>query len=150
MKLTARKDESLDNDYVEVRYRELTPAIHQIFQICDNAGSVLLCKKDETTHKIDVSDVLYIETVDRRSCVYTKDDVFITTTSLSQLEEVLAERHFIRISKMMLVNIFKIKSISSRLHYRLTAEMSNGEKIIVSRHYRGILEEAILELAKEL
>ena len=94
MKLTARKDESLDNDYVEVRYRELTPAIHQIFQICENAGSVLLCKKHETTHKVGVSDVLYIETVDRRSCVYTKDDVFIMTTSLSQLEEVLTERHF--------------------------------------------------------
>ena len=30
MKLTARKDVGLDDDYVEVRYRELTPTI------CDN------------------------------------------------------------------------------------------------------------------
>ena len=150
MKLTARKDETLDDDYLDLRYRELTPAIHQIFQICENASSVLLCEKNSTTYKIDVNDVLYIETVDRRSCLYTKDDVFIMPTPLRQLEEILTTQHFIRISRMALVNIFKIKSVSSRLHYRLTAEMVNGEKVVISRHYRAALEKVILELAKEL
>ena len=150
MKLTARKDVTLDDDYVDVRYRELTPAIHQIFQLCEDAGSVLLCEKDSSTHSVDVNDVLYIETVDRRSCVYTKDEIFVISTPLSQLEEALTGQHFIRVSRAMLVNIFKIKSISSRLNYRLTAEMSNGEKVIISRHYRSTLEEAVNELAKEL
>jgi len=75
MKLTARKDVTLDDDYVDIRYRELTPAIHQIFQLCEDAHSILLCEKDDATHKVDVNDVLYIEAVDRKSCVYTKDDV---------------------------------------------------------------------------
>jgi len=150
MKLTARKDITLDNDYVDVKYRELTPAIHQIFQICEETGSVLLCEKDNAPHKVDVNDILYVETVDRKSCVYTKDEVFIMSTPLSQLEDVLNGHHFIRISKMALINIFKIKSISSRLHYRLTAEMSNGEKVLISRHYRNALEDAIHDLEKEL
>ena len=150
MKLTARKDEKLDDDYVDIKYRELTPAIHQIFQICENTGSILLCEKDNSTYRIDINDVLYIETIDRKSCVYTKDEVYIMSTPLGQLAEVLKGQHFIRISRMALVNIFKIKSISSRLHYRLTAEMSNGEKVLISRHYRSALEDAIHELAKEL
>ena len=150
MKLTARKDITLDNDYVDVKYRELTPAIHQIFQICEETGSVLLCEKDNAPHKVDVNDILYVETVDRKSCVYTKDEVFIMSTPLSQLENVLNGHHFVRISKMALANIFKIKSISSRLHYRLTAEMSNGEKVLISRHYRNALEDAIHDLEKEL
>jgi len=150
MKLTARKDESLDNDYIDIRYRELTPTIHQIIQLCEDAGSILLCEKDNATHKVDINDVLYIETVDRKSYVYTKDEVFTIPTPLSQLEDALAGQYFIRISKMALVNIFKIKSVSSRLHYRLTAEMSNGEKVVISRHYRSALEDAVNELAKEL
>ena len=150
MKLTARKDITLDDDYVDVRYRELTPSIYQIFQLCENTSAVLLCEKDDTTYKVDVNDILYIETVDRKSYVYTNDEVLFSPTPLSQLEEELTGKHFVRISRVMIVNIFKIRTISSRLNYRLTAEMSNGEKVLISRHYRSALEEAVNELAKEL
>jgi len=150
MKLTARKDITLDDDYVDVRYRELTPAIHQIFQLCEDSGSVLLCEKDNATHKIDVNDVLYIEAIDRKSCVYTRDDVFYMSTPLKQLEESLTGQHFVRISKMALLNIYKIKSIANGLNFRMTAEVTNGEKIVVGRRYREDLIEAINKLAKEV
>ena len=148
MKLTAQKDATLDNDYVDVRYRELTPAIHQIFQLCEDNGSVLLCEKDGAIHNIDVNDILYIEAVDRKSCVYTKEDVYYMTIPLKQLEEVLTGRQFVRISKMALINIFKIKSAANGLHFRMTVEMTNGEKIVVGRRYREDLIEAIEALAK--
>ena len=150
MKLTAQKDETLDNDYVDVRYRELTPAIHQIFQLCEDNGSVLLCEKDNSTYNVDVNDILYIEAVDRKSCVYTKEDVYYMAISLKQLEEVLTGQHFVRISKMALINIFKIKSAANSLHFRMTVEMTNGESIVVGRRYREDLTQAISELAKEV
>jgi len=148
MKLTARKDVTLDNDYVDVRYRELTPTIHQIFQLCEDIGSVLLCEKDDATHKVDVNDILYIETIDRKSCVYTDNDVFFISSSLSQLEESLNSQHFIRVSRMTLVNIYNVKSVSNGLNLRRTAEMTNGEKITINRHYRFTLSEAIEKLAE--
>ena len=150
MKLTTQKDENLDNDYVDVRYRELTPTIHKIIQLCDDTGSVLLCEKDNATHKVDINDILYIEAVDRKSCVYTSSEVYIMQTPLNQLEEILSSQYFVRISKMALVSIFKIASVSDGLNYRLTAEMINGEKIIITRHYRSALLEAIQDLAKEI
>jgi len=150
MKLTARKDITLDDDYVDVRYRQLTPAIHQIFQLCEDSNSILLCEKDNTTYKIDVNDVLYIETVDRKSCVYTKDEIYTIPTSLSQLEENLASKHFVRISRMALLNIYQVNSVSNGLEFRLTAEMINGEKIIINRSYRNALLSAIEELANEV
>jgi len=149
MKLTARKDMTLDDDYVDVKYRTLTPAIHQIFQLCENTSSVLMCEKDGTTYKVDVNDVLYVEAVDRKSCVCTQDDVFTISTPLSQLEETLTEQHFIRVNNMTLVNIYKIKSLSNGLHYKLTAQLENGEDLIVSRHYRSALSNAIQTLIKE-
>jgi len=149
MKLTARKDITLDDDYVDVRYRELTPTIHQIFQLCEDTSSILLCEKDNDTHKVDTDDVFYIEWVDRKSCVYTKDEIFTMPTSLSQLEEALASKYFVRISRMALLNICKVKTVSNGLEFRLTAEMLNGEKIIINRSYRSALLEAIQELAEE-
>jgi len=150
MKLSAHKDVNLNDDYVIVRYRELTPAIHQIFQLCEDTSSVLLCEKDEATYRVDVNDVLYIESVDRKSCVYTKDEVFTMSTPLSQLEKDLTAKCFVRISRMALVNIYKIKSVSNGLNFRLTAEMMNGEKIIINRCYRSALLETIQELAEEV
>lgn len=148
--MTARKDETLDDDYIDIRYRELTSVIHQILQLCDDEGSVLLCEKDSTTYRVDTDDVYYIEWVDRKSCVYTKDDVYTMPISLSQLEEVLARKHFVRISRVALINIYKIKSVSNGLNFRLTAEMINGEKIVVNRYYRNVLLESIQELAEEV
>jgi len=150
MKLTARKDVTLDNDYVDVRYRELTPEIRQIFQICENSGSILLCEKDGAEHRVDVNDILYVEWVDSRCCVYTKDDVFTMPIPLKQLEEILEGRHFVRISRNVLVNVYKVQSVSNGLNFRQTAEMVNGEKVVISRHYRGALSEAIEHLVKEL
>ena len=112
MKLTARKDETLDDDYVDVRYRELTPAIHRIFEICEDSGSALLCEKNGATHRVDVNDVLYIEWVDSICCVYAKGGMFTMPAPLKRLEEALKGRHFVRISKMALVNVYKIKSVS--------------------------------------
>ena len=150
MKLTAKKDTTLYNDYVTVRYRELTPAIHQIFQICEDTGSILLCEKDSTTHRVDVNDIFYIEWVDSKSCVYTKDEVFTMPTPLNHLEESLRNWHFVRISKMALVNIYKIKSISNGMQFRLTAGLLNGEKVVINRHYRKGLLYAINNLAREV
>lgn len=150
MKLTSQKDTTLDNDYVHVRYRELTPEIHKIFQLCEGSGSVLQCEKDGTIYNVDVNDILYIEWVDNKSCVYTKDEVYSTPHSLSRLEEILNGRHFIRISKMALVNLFKVGSIANSLNFRLMAKMINGEKVVVTRHYRSALLSAIHELAKEV
>ena len=150
MKLTAQKDTTLDDDYVDVKYRVLTPAIHKIFQLCEDTGSVLLCEKDGAIHKIDANDIFYIEWVDSKSCVYTLNEVMFMPNSLKQLEESLAGEHFVRISKMALVNIYKIKTIANGLNFRLTVEMDNGEKVIVGRRYRENLIEVINELAKEV
>lgn len=149
MKLTARKNSKLDNDYIDIHYRELTLVINKIFEICNESSSVLLCEKDEATYHVDINDILYIEWVDNRSCIYTKDDVYTMASSLTQLEESLNNKHFIRISKMALVNIYKIRSVSNGLNFRLNAAMMNGEKITINRHYRGALLTAINDLAND-
>ena len=50
------------------------------------------------------------------------------------LEEILGA-YFLRISKSMIVNLKKIKTVKSDLSGRMEATMLNGEKIVISRNY---------------
>ena len=76
----------------------------------------------------------YIESVDKRTFVYTKDDCFESKLRLYELEETLGT-FFLRISKSMIVNLKKIKTVKSDLSGRMEATMLNGEKIVISRSY---------------
>ena len=59
---------------------------------------------------------------------------------LYQLEEVIEELPFMRISKSMIVNIEKILHISPALGGRFEALLENDEKVIISRLYVPILK----------
>lgn len=59
---------------------------------------------------------------------------------LYQLEEVIEELPFMRISKSMIVNIEKILHISPALGGRFEAVLENDEKVIISRLYVPILK----------
>jgi len=148
MLLTVSKEPSLEDDYVDIRYRELTAPISRIMDICNQGNQTLLGEIDEKTYPIDISDVLYIEWVDDHSCICTADKVYTSAQTLAQLERHLDAKGFVRSSKPMLVNIHKIKWISSMLNMRLMAELTNGERIAVSRHYRNQLLQKIYEMGK--
>lgn len=135
---------------MDIQYRELTTPINQIIEICNQNSQVLLGEIDNKKYLIDVSDILYIEWVDGRVCICTTDNLYTSTQTLSQLEHSLSEKYFIRISKPMLVNIRKVKWISSILNMKLMAELINGERVSISRHYRNDMLNEIYKMGKEL
>ena len=88
-------------------------------------------------------DICYIESVDGRTFLYTKDGVYETSYRLYELEEMLKTKHFLRISKPMLVNLMKIQSIQPAFNGRFTAVLSSGERIVISRSYVKALKAAL-------
>ena len=86
-------------------------------------------------HFIPPLDVLYFESVDNRTFLYTETQVLEIRKRLYELEEILSDKDFVRISKSQLVNINKIKSLKPELNRSITAEMINGEILCVSRRY---------------
>ena len=62
---------------------------------------------------------------------------------LYEVEEILAHRDFIRISKSVIVNLDKIKSVTPMLNCRLEAILQNSEKIIISRQYVPELKKSL-------
>ena len=95
----------------------------------------LQAKKDNELHFINSFDVLYFESVDNRTFLYTEDDVLEIKQRLYELEVILSDKDFIRISKSQIVNINKIKSLKPELNRTILATMCNGEQLYISRKY---------------
>lgn len=95
----------------------------------------LSAKKEEQYFFIDVSDVLYFESVDNRTFLYTVKDVMEIKQRLYELEDWLSEKDFIRISKSLIVNINKIRSLKPELNRTILVTMCNGEYLHISRRY---------------
>lgn len=96
-----------------------------------------------TQYEIPISDVFYIEGVDNKVFIYCEKQVYETRQKLYELEEALKEKHFLRVSKSVLLNLMKIESIKSSLNGRFTAVLQIGEQIIISRKYVPELKKAL-------
>lgn len=90
--------------------------------------------------------VLYGEFINRNVFVYTADVVLPSEMSLSELEAM--DEGFFRCSKSMVVNLREIIQLKPELGGRILATLSNGERIVVSRHYASALRRR-LSIRKE-
>lgn len=100
-------------------------------------------KIGEVIHFLDYKDVIYFDTADRKTFIYTLDKVYETSLKLYQLEEILKDTSFIRSSKNTILNIKKINSIAHTFSGKMLATLENGEKTEISRNYVQLLKEKL-------
>lgn len=98
-------------------------------------GGKLTGRLEGQTYLLDYGEVLYADTADKRTFLYTAGAVYETEQRLYELEERLRGRDFFRASKSALVNFNAIRSLRPDLGGRLRLTMDNGEAVYVSRQY---------------
>ena len=97
-------------------------------------------KKEGATIPVRVEDVLYFESVDKQTFIYTETDVLETPLRLYMLEERLANTTFFRASKNAIINLNKIASLKPEFGGRMEATLINGERVMISRQYLPALK----------
>lgn len=122
-------------DELILRYKQLTREAEEIMAFMRSSEKTLIGYDDNGQIIIEKNDILYIETVDRKTFIYTAENVLRTEYTLSQLEEILSAVNFFRCSKSMILNIDKISRLKSLASNRIDAELKNKEHIIISRTY---------------
>ncbi|NRY59392.1 LytTR family DNA-binding domain-containing protein [Clostridium beijerinckii] len=90
--------------------------------------------KNEYT-QISSRDIYYFESVDNKTYIYCKDNVYQSDMKLYELEEKLYGTKFTRINKACIMNIEKLKKVKGQINGRLLATLSNGEKLVINRSY---------------
>ena len=119
--------------------------------VSENAASspeVRLGVREGESYLLDAKDILYIDTADKRTFLYTREAVYESTLRLYELEEGLGGLEFLRSSRSALVNFRRVQSIRPELGGRLLVTMEGGERLYVSRQYAAAWREKLRELER--
>jgi len=114
--------------------------IQRALSLLGQLGIHLPGKKEGTTVPVNTDEVLYFESVDKKTFIYTETDVLETPLRLYMLEERLLDSFFFRASKNAIINLNKIASLKPEFGGRMEATLSNNERIMISRQYLPTLK----------
>ena len=135
MKIEINVDDKVEETCISISCKGLTPELEKVLAMMRILEKQLVATRDGETFLLDVSEIIYIETIDRKTFVYTKDGVFESGLRLYELEEQLEECGFFRVSKSCLVKLQSVRSLKSDINRRIRVTLDNGEVIIASRQY---------------
>ncbi len=135
MKIIINIDENVPETEITISCNQLTDEIENIMATLRIMNQQMLVFKEEENHLLDVSRISYIEALERKTFVYTEDDVFESKLKLYEMEEKLCRSGFFRVSKSCLVNLKYIKTIRNDVERRIRLTLKNGEQVMVSRQY---------------
>ena len=134
MKVEVKHVDSYENEAACISAVEISDDIKSAIDILENNCRVVPVISDSKTIMLKTDAIYYIESVDKRTYVYTKENCYETKYRLYELEDIL-NFYFLRISKAMIINIRKIRSVKAELNGRMRADLLNGEQITISRAY---------------
>ena len=140
MKISININENISDTEIVINSRSLTPEIEKIIATLRILDQQMMVTKNDESYILDVVKIVYIESVDRKTFVYTENDCFESKLKLYEIEEMLCHSGFLRISKACLVNLKYIRSLKSELDRKIRLTLENGEQIIVSRQYADELK----------
>ena len=135
MEIKLQKIAKEQPELVEIRCHEVTDEVREIVTFIKTRQGQLTGVQEGKQYEIPVPDICYIEAVDEKVFLYTLKQVYETRQRLYELEELLKEKYFLRVSKSLLLNLMKVQSIKPALNGRFTAVLKSGEEIIISRKY---------------
>lgn len=143
MKISINIDPSLKDTEIVVNCAALTPETESMIAALRIMDSQMTVIKDDESYIIDIAKIVYIESVDRRTFVYTENECYETKLKLYETEERLCGSGFLRISRSCLVHLRFVRSIKSEFDRKLRLTLENGEQMIVSRQYADELKKRL-------
>lgn len=143
MKIFININPELSDTELTINCSGLTTEIENIIAALRMVDNQLTVIRDGEAHILDISRIAYIETVDRRTIVYTEDDCYESKLKLYEIEEKLCSVGFLRISKSCIVRLKYIRSLKADLDRRIRITLENGEQLIASRQYADELKKRL-------
>jgi DNA-binding LytR/AlgR family response regulator len=135
MKLAINIDERYTETEIVVNCSQMSDEVNKLVASIQIFDMKIAGRKDSREHILDIVDIMYIESIDKRTLLYTLTDSYENSFKLYELEAKLEPRGFLRVSKNCLVNINFITSIETESNSRLILTMPRDIQLIVSRLY---------------
>ena len=128
---------------LEIRCHEVTEQIKEIVTFVKSRQGQLTGIIEGKQYEVPVTDIYYVEAVDNSVFIYGPNKVYEAGQKLYELEGILREKYFLRVSKSLILNLMKVNAIRPALNGRYLALLHSGEEIIISRKYVSDLKKAL-------
>lgn len=143
MKISININPRLAETEIVINCGSLTDEVESIIAAIRMADNQITVIKDGETHILDISKIAYIESVDRKTFVYTESDCYESKLKLYEIDGRLCGSNFLRISKSCIVRLKYIRSMKSEFDRRIRITLENGEQLIASRQYADELKKRL-------
>ncbi len=130
-------------EYVDIHCHTVSDEVREIVAFVKSRQGQLTGTLDERQYEVPITDIFYIESVDNKVFLYTKNKVYETKQKIYEFESLLERKHFLRVSKSTLLNLMKVNAIKPALNGRFTAVLFSGEQVIINRKYVPDLKHAL-------
>lgn len=143
MKITIEDRPDGGEDEIIIRCRQVDEHLLKLVYALKAGQEKLTATRGTDIVQVMPGDIFYFEAVDNKVFLYLEKDVFETRLKLYELEERFRGTDFVRVSKSVILNLSKVKTLSPAFNGRFEATMKNNEKLIVSRAYVPVLKEKL-------
>jgi len=123
-----------EEESIIINVKNVTDKIVRVIDMLKSPND-LTVYADEQVFMIPISAVYYVESNELKTFVYAEKTVYRSRLKLYEIEEILSADDFLRISKQIIVNVRKIRSVAPAGEGRFTAKLVNGENVIISRQF---------------
>jgi len=145
MRFIKTKEHELKENYLELHYDKIDDETKELISRLDTTLSNVEGSCEEKHVSVPVTEVLYFETVDRKTFAYTDKMCIEMRLTLNNVLDMYSDAGLIRISRSAVVNVYKIDHLQGDLNMRTVIFLKNGEKLIMNRGYK---KEFLSELEK--
>lgn len=135
MQIKIEIDPKIEETQVLIRCKEKDAQVERMTAALAVIDRQIVVIDNGSTTAIDLTDILYLEAVDRKCFIYTEEKVYEAYHKLYELEKQLEEYLFVRINKSSIVNVHNIVSIKTYVNRKLLITLKGDEQLVVSRQY---------------
>ena len=143
MKITIDTDDQCNETEVLVKCNRLSDDIEKLLAAIRMLDMKLTGRKDGRQYILEAADIMYIESTDKRTFLYTPTDIYESHFRLYELEAKLIDKDFLRASKNCIFNISHVHSIEPDMDRRLILTMGKNIKLIVTRQYSAAVKQKL-------
>ncbi len=127
--------ENIEESRVDIYYKDFDAEIAGLLDYLSDDKKII-GKNERGQAVLNARDIYYFEIVDRKCFAYLSACVYSIDCSLRDILDRFGSMGYVRISKSMVLNVYRIKEIKSDIQMRMIVVLENEESVIVNRKYK--------------
>lgn len=145
MKIRVEERSNASEIEVLITCPKVDDEVNRIVKTLETITFTVIGKANGEKYVINIEDIFYFEAVDNHVFAYLEHEIYEVNYKIQELMDLLSRTYFIQVSRTIVLNIKKIKKVTSLVNGRILAVLNNNEKMIITRVYAQKFKQKLKE-----